>query len=43
MNELWIKSLFLRPVQVFGPVVQVQFTYGLLALAVWRERRTPQK
>ena len=34
MNDLWIKNLFLRPVQVFGPVVQFFFTYGVLALAV---------
>ena len=33
MNDLWIKNLFLRPVQVFGPVVQFFFTYGVLALA----------
>ena len=33
MNDLWIKNLFLRPVQVFGPVVQFVFTYGVLVLA----------
>ena len=32
MNDLWIKNLFLRPVQVFGPVVQFFFIYGVLAL-----------
>jgi len=32
VSDLLIKDLFLRPVQVFGPVVQVFFTYGLLVL-----------
>ena len=32
MNEQWIKSLFLRPVQIFGPVVQFLFTHGVLIL-----------
>jgi len=35
MNDLLIKDLFLRPVQVFGPVVQFFFTYGLLALVAF--------
>jgi len=35
MNDLWIRDLFLRPVQVFGPVVQFFFTYGLLALVAF--------
>ena len=33
MSDLWIKDLFLRPAQIFGPVVQFFFTYGLLILA----------
>ena len=33
MNDLLIKNLFLRPVQMFGPAVQFFFTYGVLLLA----------
>ena len=33
MNDAWIRGLFLRPVQIFGPVVQFLYTYGVIIMA----------